>query len=212
MPDAKWAVRNVVAYTSGGGCDEHMRIGLASEFEMDEKHPDRNVTPDMVKTSVHYQQHSYKQLLPSAQANNLQSLNNMGQGGFLLLYNATPYAWRRSYTNSYQMNAWNFPESIPAFTGVRVYVEFNEGTGKHKEDSAADVKYELLGCPSGQSEIWIAIKFRDFLARFPEFPVKMGTKPIPRGSELSLGWRHDGETVYILSGVYPDMQFLTNVV
>ncbi|KAI9067013.1 hypothetical protein FKP32DRAFT_1589042 [Trametes sanguinea] len=136
----------------------------------------------------------------------------MGQGGFLLLYNATQYTWRRSYQHSYQMNAWNFPESIPAFTGVRVYVEFDEGTGNDKGDSAADVKYQLLGLPSGQSEIWIAIKFRDFLARFPEFPVKMGTKPIPRGSEVSLGWRHDGETVYILSGVYPDMQFLTNVV
>ncbi|KAL7277320.1 hypothetical protein ACG7TL_009177 [Trametes sanguinea] len=110
------------------------------------------------------------------------------------------------------MNAWNYPERIAPFTGVRVYVEFDEGTGKHTGDDAADVKYDIVGRPSGQATFQIAIKFRDFLARFPEFAVKMGDVPVPIGGEVWLGWRHDGETVYILAGVYPNMQLLTNVV
>ncbi|CDO74717.1 hypothetical protein BN946_scf184847.g25 [Trametes cinnabarina] len=134
----------------------------------------------------------------------------MGQGGFLLLYNATQYQWRKTYQHSYQMNNWDFPDTIAPFNGVRIYVEFDESS--HPGDDGGDVKYELVGCPAGKAVFWIAIGFRNFYARFPEFAIKRGNQEYPIGTEFGLGWRHDGETVYILTGDYPNMQFLTNVV
>jgi hypothetical protein len=38
----------------------------------------------------------------------------MGEGGYLNLVNGTPYRWKRTQQNSYQMEAWSFPESIDA--------------------------------------------------------------------------------------------------
>jgi hypothetical protein len=36
----------------------------------------------------------------------------MGDGGYLILVNGTPYRWKRSDQNSYQMKAWDFPDVI----------------------------------------------------------------------------------------------------
>jgi hypothetical protein len=38
----------------------------------------------------------------------------MGEGGYINLVNGTPYRWKRTGQASYQMDAWNFPESINA--------------------------------------------------------------------------------------------------
>lgn len=38
----------------------------------------------------------------------------MGEGGYMILTNGTPYRWKRSDQMSYQMKSWDFPEVIEA--------------------------------------------------------------------------------------------------
>lgn len=38
----------------------------------------------------------------------------MGEGGYINLVNGTPYRWKRTGKASYQMDGWEFPESINA--------------------------------------------------------------------------------------------------
>ena len=124
----------------------------------------------------------------------------MGQGGHIVVCNATPYSWHRTYQHSYQMNAWNFPDNIPAYTSARVYVEFDEGVGKHPGDDAGDAHYEIVH-EAPFKQFRFAVKFRDLLVRFPDFPVESPPgKIIPRGSEVDLGWRHDNSVVFVLFG------------
>ena len=38
----------------------------------------------------------------------------MGEGGFIVLVNGTPYDWVKTNEHSYQMETWSFPDVIPA--------------------------------------------------------------------------------------------------
>lgn len=73
--------------------------------------------------------------------------------GALTVINATPHGWVRSGINSYQMDQWDFPETIPAGTMVDIPVTFATGTGVYSNDDAGDVSYDILdvgGCESTQ--------------------------------------------------------------
>ncbi|KAI0660207.1 hypothetical protein C8Q70DRAFT_979329 [Cubamyces menziesii] len=100
------------------------------------------------------------------------------------------------------MNAWDFPVDIPAYTSARVYVEFDEGVGKHPGDDAGDAHYEIIHRDEDPfKQFQFAVKFRDLLVRFPDFPVESPPgKIVPRGSEIGLGWRHDNSIVFVLTG------------
>ncbi|KAI8976710.1 hypothetical protein BD414DRAFT_539255 [Trametes punicea] len=135
----------------------------------------------------------------------------MGQGGYLTIYNATQYDWKKTYQHSYQMNAWDFPDQIAAFTSASIYVEFDEGTGKTPEDDAGEVDFELQGAPAGKATFRLAVTFRDLWARFPTFAVTLAPNAnIPVGGEVELGWRHDGTVVFILAGQYPNLHAFKN--
>ncbi|KAI8994212.1 hypothetical protein BD414DRAFT_506670 [Trametes punicea] len=125
----------------------------------------------------------------------------MGQGGFLTIYNATQYDWKKTYQHSYQMNAWDFPN----------LVEFDEGVGKKPGDDAGDVDFELQGAPAGHATFRLAVSFRNLWARFATFAVTLAPNtPIPVGGQVELGWRHDGTVVFILAGQYPNLHVLKN--
>lgn len=51
----------------------------------------------------------------------------MGEGGYLSLINATPYAWHKLYQHSYQLNSWNFPDVISS--GEQTQDSFNLEAG-----------------------------------------------------------------------------------
>ncbi|KAJ8497045.1 hypothetical protein ONZ51_g737 [Trametes cubensis] len=134
----------------------------------------------------------------------------MGQGGYLTIYNATQYDWRKTYQHSYQMNDWNFPATIAAFSSVSIYVEFDESVGKDTGDDAGEATFEVVGAPAGQAQFQFAVKFRDLFTRLLEFPVVAAGSNVPVGGTIDLGWRHNGDTVFILGGQPGNWHVLVN--
>ncbi|KAF5717619.1 variant-surface-glyco phospholipase C [Fusarium globosum] len=117
----------------------------------------------------------------------------MGEGGYINLVNGTPYKWKRTQQNSYQMEAWSFPESIDAVPST--YVEFDHGVLKKRGDTSGSVTYSLEGTKATFSihvrdkpaNIWIQLDGLEALNN-------------PRGSKIELGWQHDECVTFVLSG------------
>ncbi|KAF0639242.1 hypothetical protein FPSE5266_02305 [Fusarium pseudograminearum] len=119
----------------------------------------------------------------------------MGDGGFLVLVNGTPYRWKRSDQNSYQMKAWDFPDVIEAGKVPRIYVEFNQGAFKKRSDTSGSVKYTLEG-----TKCSFTIHVRDDDERLWAKLDNLDAVGNSRGSEIQLGWRHDECISFVLSG------------
>ncbi|KAJ4245924.1 hypothetical protein NW757_009783 [Fusarium falciforme] len=67
------------------------------------------------------------------------------KGSYFLLVNATPWKMTLSGRSSYQMNVWEFPETIEPGTSNRIYIE-----GKGHIDDGGELSYrfqDLLGHP-----------------------------------------------------------------
>ncbi|PSR77759.1 hypothetical protein PHLCEN_2v7714 [Hermanssonia centrifuga] len=63
----------------------------------------------------------------------------------------TPYNWNQISISSYQMNAWNFPQSVLAGTMAKVYVEWDQYIFDDQEDDGGEVVYQLQGAPISAS-------------------------------------------------------------
>lgn len=120
----------------------------------------------------------------------------MGEGGTFVLINGTPYAWVKTGTSSYQMNAWSFPDVVGAGQTTSVYVEWDENILHNKGDDSGEVHFSLQGTPHtfqlqarGSGGFHLQV-YLDGIA----------TANNPQGSTVRLGWHHDGNTVFILSG------------
>ena len=126
----------------------------------------------------------------------------MGQGGFYTLVNATPYTWFKTHQHSYQMNAWSFPDTVAPYTAINVYVEFDEGTGKHTGDDGGEVDFEVGPERGKGTKFELTVHFRWLGLRLIEFPVTYGPNGDvePVGKELNFGWAHDGFTKFTLTG------------
>ncbi|KAI0739022.1 hypothetical protein C8Q80DRAFT_1203390 [Daedaleopsis nitida] len=125
----------------------------------------------------------------------------MGQGGFFDLVNNTPYDWRRTYQHSYQMNAWSFPEVVPAYGAVRVYVEFDEGAGKTTGDDAGEATFEFFPGTDGQKQFKFYVRFRRLGVELLEFPVTIYPNTVvPKGTQYDIGWNHNQSVTFTLQG------------
>ncbi|MFI6737530.1 hypothetical protein ACIBI9_31790 [Nonomuraea sp. NPDC050451] len=128
----------------------------------------------------------------------------MGQGGYLTLRNNTPHEWKRDEQNSYQMNAWDFPERIPAHEDHKVYIEYDEGPFKTKTDDYGNVTYKL-----GNSDLSFQIQARAAQEGSGDYHpnlradiqdlLKKSISPDP-AAIINLGWAHDGNVDFSLSG------------
>lgn len=139
----------------------------------------------------------------------------VNEGGQLVLINATPYAWNTKSQSQYQMNAWKFPASVapstffiyhdgPVIDGLlpsgavtSIYVEWNEGLLTTISDDGGDVQFQLDGLSTTFS----------LHARAPNknFNIQvsfdnLSTANNPAGSTINLGWNHNGNMPFILSG------------
>lgn len=121
----------------------------------------------------------------------------MGQGGYLLLKNKTPYRWKRTHKHSYQMNSWDksFPEYIEPNSYAHVYIEWTEGT-KTKSDDAGEIDYTMEGCNAvfqvqarAKNGFQIKIWCRNF-----------ATDHINQNQKINLGWAHDNTLVFAVAG------------
>lgn len=142
----------------------------------------------------------------------------MGQGGTFVLINGTPYVWSQSQTShSYQMNSWSFPSSInPGLFVVilvnhpltcsnaheigqmcQVYVEWDQSIGKKQSDDGGEVYYSLSGT-SYTFQLHARAPGGNFSLQ--AYFDAISTPNNPQGSILNLGWHHDGNTIFILSG------------
>lgn len=121
----------------------------------------------------------------------------MGQGGYITLVNSTDSDWERTGQHSYQMNSWNFPQTISAKSSVRVYVEWDQGIFRHQSDDAGEVNYTLSGTDNLTFQIQARASAGFELQVFFE---NFATNGNVKGSILKLGWVHDGIVNFILAG------------
>ena len=119
----------------------------------------------------------------------------MGQGGFLTLINKTNSDWNLTSIHSYQMENWKFPAIIRAGTSERVYVEWMQRPFKNQKDDAGNAVYQLkdgstfnVEARAGNGFI-LNIELRNLVA--------IGN---PLGSILPLGWLHNGNIDFEISG------------
>jgi len=121
----------------------------------------------------------------------------MGQGGTLTLVNGTNRAWRRTKQQSYQMNSWSFPETIAPWSVQRVYVEWDEYIFHSKTDDAGEVDYtidDMEGAAfSIQARASSGFQLNAVLTN-------VATEHNAQGAILPLGWAHDGDVQFILTG------------
>ncbi|THG95538.1 hypothetical protein EW026_g6132 [Hermanssonia centrifuga] len=130
----------------------------------------------------------------------LPLLARAGEGGSFVLINMTPYNWNQISISSYQMNAWNFPQSVLAGTMAKVYVEWDQYIFDDQEDDGGEVVYQLQGAPISAS---FQLQARATTTSFnlQAYYTNVATTSHSLGSIVDLGWVHDGNTVFVLSGV-----------
>ncbi len=120
-----------------------------------------------------------------------------GPGGYITLVNGTIHNWKRYHLGGYQLNHWNFPSTIKAGESVIVYIEYEDGIFTNTGDTQASVKYELEGTDdkfmihSRYEHVWCVLE-------------NMETKDNPKGSRISLGFKHNGNIEFILFGRHGD--------
>lgn len=121
----------------------------------------------------------------------------MGQGGYLLLKNKTPYRWKKTLKSDYQMKSWknSFPETIEPNSSARVYIEWTEGT-KNEKDDAGEVDYTMEGINAVfqlQARAKNNFEIKVFCKNFQ-------TNQINNGDTVSLGWAHNNTLVFMVAG------------
>ena len=112
------------------------------------------------------------------------------------MVNGTKSDWVKKDQHSYQMNSWNFPDTVQAMSSASVYVEWNQAPFHEWGDDGGEATYLLQGADMvfqvqarGRSEFHLQIDF-----------TSIATHGNPSGSVLNLGWIHNGAVNFILSG------------
>ncbi|KAF4437662.1 Variant-surface-glycoprotein phospholipase C [Fusarium austroafricanum] len=119
----------------------------------------------------------------------------MGEGGSVILVNGTPYQWKRVDQGNYQMHAWDFPEVISPGSVPSTYVEFDHGVFTTRSDTSGTVSYRLEG-----TDFTFSVQVRDKPSNILVQLDGLEAANNPRGSQIHLGWRHDGNVTFVLSG------------
>ena len=119
----------------------------------------------------------------------------MGQGGFITLVNSTNSDWQLTAQHSYQMNNWSFPQTIAAKTSQRIYIEWDQNIFHNQSDDGGEASYTLADNTSFQIQ---ARAQNGFMLQV--YFSNLTTSGNPQGSTLPLGWNHDGNVDFILSG------------
>lgn len=120
----------------------------------------------------------------------------MGQGGYIAIVNTTKYDFESTKTDSKSMNKWKFPDTIKAGTSERIYVEWEEGVFHDKKKDEGNQTYTLKGVgwtfkvkARAKNGFKLSVVLEDF-----------ATQGVAKGTEIDLGWEHDGTVTFILSG------------
>lgn len=115
----------------------------------------------------------------------------MGQGSHLTIVNGTGQKWERTKQHSYQLNHWDFPQTIAPYSVAQIYIEW-QSIGVEK-DSAAEVNYQINGTNSFQIRARAENGY-DIIVDLSNVNSLIDTT-----RNISLGWKHDGIMQMILS-------------
>ncbi len=152
----------------------------------------------------------------------------MGEDSTFTLINATAYDWHRTAQQSYQMDKWNFPETIPAGTcfprslqelcmhQASLTICFELLLKMQRTGTTAKVEVEFdenvfHNKSHDGGEVFYSLSGTSatfqLQARAPKGKFKLqayldglSTVNNPQGSTIDLGWNEDGVTPFILSG------------
>ena len=120
----------------------------------------------------------------------------MGQGGHMVIVNATDTDWNKTYDHSYQMNSWDFPDTIKAGTVANVYVEWKQGLNNEKDD-AGEATYTLANTDNVNFQVQ-ARASNGFVLQVAF--LNLETQGNPVGTVLNLGWELNGYVNFLLTG------------
>lgn len=122
----------------------------------------------------------------------------LGQGGTLVIVNATREDWYLTHTDHHQMHGWDFPPVVHAGSMETVYIEWDENILHDKHKDTGEARYRI-GQAGGDFEfqaLWpkghdrrIQVKLRS-----------VETTGHNAGAVISLGWNHNGAMNWIISG------------
>ncbi|KAB2573736.1 hypothetical protein DBV05_g7576 [Lasiodiplodia theobromae] len=122
----------------------------------------------------------------------------MGQGGYLTLVNGTQYTWRQTSNQAtYQVETSGTPETVAPGQTSQIYIEFHQAFWITRSDSVLSRFYNIDGTNNCSFQILVKDHPSSIRVTFNGF----STPGIPSGTEVDLGWVHDGSTRFILSGV-----------
>ncbi|KIW13011.1 hypothetical protein PV08_08198 [Exophiala spinifera] len=124
-------------------------------------------------------------------------LTGAGEGGYLLLVNATPYTWRKKSIHSDQLAVWRFPRKIKPGSTASVYIEFQQRPGTKRTKTNGYCLYKFKDTRSSAIHIEAEDHPSNITVRLQHFD----TPNNPGGSYLPLGWQQDGMVYFVLSGL-----------
>jgi hypothetical protein len=120
----------------------------------------------------------------------------MGEGGSLTVVNGGPATWTLSYSHSYQMTAWSWPATILAGTSTYVYIEWDTKVGHDRSNDGGEAIYTL---PTGE-HFQIQARASGGNLNLQVLLDGIETQGNVKGSTVPLGWKHDDDVNWILSG------------
>ena len=117
----------------------------------------------------------------------------MGQGGHITIINNTDSTMKKTLCQANQMEAWSFPEEIPAWQRARVYVEWCDGVFTNTSHDRGTVVYTLSD-GSGRS---LRLTMANAITRSMtvELTGMAGPGII---TSCPVQWRHDGEMYLVM--------------
>jgi 1-phosphatidylinositol phosphodiesterase len=101
----------------------------------------------------------------------------------------------RKNQHSYQMNSWDFESVIYPNQSKSIYIEWDQGILTTESDDSGEAAYEFEGTG----------KVIEFQARAKPFEIRVyfqnfETADSAKGTIISLGWKHDGNIDFQVSG------------
>jgi hypothetical protein len=117
--------------------------------------------------------------------------------GDLTLINATPFEWSRTYTHSYQMTAWDFPEKVKSGEIISVPVDWS--ILGNRNDAAGEASYLFTTDEGTVDEFQFQASF-DGRERFHVLYENTSTFGNPPGADIDLEWDSGAGNPFIFSG------------
>lgn len=121
----------------------------------------------------------------------------MGQGGGITFINGTPHDWKRSAPQAHKMENWDIPKVLPAGQSTTLYIEWpSDALTAHIPEFA----HETFTLSDTPFHFALAARRINGALTFQVILTNLTTENNPPGSTINIGFAHDGDVCFVLSG------------